>query len=167
MSKPNSTVMEETMKDNFPWTAETIASELDMPLSSFRVWKNKMEKDGKLKRPQVNSLFCIQDPESKNRLLYSAAYLDKLKEIRDGNVKRSRRSVESSMKHAILKIVIPIFDKNVADYIIRKFKDEKGLEEHLKNHIKDMALPVLSKLEELKRRHAEELEQALQETASL
>lgn len=157
------TVMEDALVNNYPWTTNTIAEELGMKLNYFRVWKAKIEKDKKIAAPAIGSLFCMQDPTSKNRLLYSDAYVDKLREIRGGTARRDRivQAAEMSMKNAVMKLTIPIFDKNIADIITKKFKTEAALQEHLKDYIKKMAVPALKRIEEIKARYERDLQAAM------
>lgn len=165
MGKKDVTTVGDAMAKKYPYTAEDIANQFEMNPDSFRVWKSKLEKSGKIAKPQIPSLFCIQDPESKNRLLYSEEYLKKIQELRAKTPRRVRGGKmeltrKASLKSAIMTILVPIHDENIVAYIKRKFKDEGGIEKHLRNHIKDLAVPALSKIEELKRRHAKELEDA-------
>lgn len=153
----------EALMKNFPWTIQGIADELDMPLSSFRVWKNKMEKDKKLPRPKVGSLLCQHDPSSKLILRFSDKYFDNIKELRDAAPKRNKREQVSkaSLEKAILKIMVPIFDPNVADILLKKFKDENGIQQYFKDQVRLLTGSVMSRLEEIKKRQREEIEQAL------
>lgn len=151
-------VISEAMINNFHLTSEDLAEELGMELSYFRVWKNKMEKAEKLVRPAVGSLLCIPDPQMGNRLLYSEAYLEKLKEVRGTNKIHKRKSaIENSLKNAVMKITVPLFDQNIVNIILTKFKDEEGIQTHLRDHLKDLAIPALNKLEEIKKRHEKEM----------
>ncbi len=143
--KKNTTIGS-AMVDKFPWTINSIAEELGMPIPSFRVWKQKMEKEDKIARPAVNSLLCIADPDYRNRLLYSDEYMNKLRELR-GNVRTHRKSSdvsESSLKHAKLQILVPIFDENVVKFLLKKYEDERGIQEYLKSHVIELVQPVMN-----------------------
>lgn len=170
MAKTDKTSMTDAIMQNYPWSTETLAEELDMNLPTFRVWKAKVEKEGKITKPAIGSLLCVQDPEFKHCLRYSDEYLEKLKIVRGNSATRRRRTggssngytgSTSSLKHAVIQINVPIFDKVIADLIMKKFGDVRGIEEHLKDHIRNIATPALTKLEELKRRHEEELQEIL------
>lgn len=162
-SSSKATAIGVAMSDKFPWTTDTLASELGMPVNSFRAWKIKAEKDGKIKKPAVGSLLCIVDPNQKGRHLYSDAYLDKLKAAR-GNVMRKAAPATSSMGLAKLKVTVPVFDEVVANFLLRKFSNEKGLEDHLRTYLIDLARPTLSKMEELRKRHEREMAELLETT---
>lgn len=159
--------MEAAFVDQYPYTTDHIANELHMEIGTFRVWKNKMESSGVLIRPKLGGHLCIQDPSSRNRILYSQEYVDRLKEVRERSPKRMRNKEEiyreSSLKNALMKITIPIFDPNIVSFIRNKFNDEAGLESHLKEHINNLAIPALSRIEELKKKHAQELEEMMRE----
>lgn len=158
-------VLADALVENYPWTSNTIAEELGMNLATFRVWKNKIEKEEKIKRPAAPSLLCIQDPESKNKLRYSDEYLGKLKEVRNKTPRRASRNgmthSTSDLKHALVKITVPIFDKTIADFVLKKFKDQRGVEEHLKDHLRALATPTLNKMEELKKRFEKEMQELM------
>lgn len=160
---PKKTVMTEAIEKSYSWTTESIAEDLGMKPAYFRVWKTKIEQDGKIAKPAIGSLLCIQDPDSGNRLLYSDAYVDKLRELRGKVNKRDRilATAEKSLKNAILKITVPVFDQNIADVLMRRFKTEEGIQEHFKDHIKDMAIPALKKIEAIKKKYEEEMRRAL------
>lgn len=158
MAQSDKTVVSNALASNFPWTTESMAEDLGMELSSFRVWKNKVEKENKLAKAKVGSLLCIQDPESMKRLRYSDSYYDKIKLLRGSVSKRQSRKVQSAMGHSIYTIHVPIFDKTVADFLMKKFKDERGIETHLRDHLRNLASPMLSKMEELKQKFEREME---------
>ncbi len=159
--------MQEAFVDQYPYTTDLIANELKMEIATFRVWKNKMETSGVLTRPKLGGHLCIQDPSSKNRILYSQEYVDRLKEVREKQPKRSKNKEEVykavSLKNALMRITVPIFDPNIASFVKKKFNDELGLENYLRDHINSIAIPTLSKIEELKRKHAQELEEAMKD----
>jgi len=157
--KQGATAMSTAMIEKFPWTSDTLAEELGMPVPSFRAWKMKAEQTGKIAKPARGSLLCIEDPEVKMRLRYSDAYLDKLKALR-GNVRKQEPNV-SAMQHAKLKVTIPVFDDQVAKFLVKKFKDEKGIEEYLKTHLLSLAKPALNKIEEIKKKYEAELAEAM------
>lgn len=161
MAKEDKTVMSAAMAEKFPWTTEGLAEELGMSVNTFRVWKNKMEKFKKLAKPAIPSMYCMKDPDSGLRLRYSDAYLDKLREARTDNKKRAKRDTSSAAHHAILKLNVLVFDQVVADYLLRKFKNSSGIEEHIKDYIKDLVSPTINKIAEIKRRHEEELRNAM------
>lgn len=152
--------------DAYPFTTDQIAHELKMEVPTFRVWKNKLETTGVLTRPKLGGHLCIQDPHSKNRILYSEEYVERLKEIRERmprRIKKEQAYRDGSMKNALMKVTIPIFDPNIMNFIKKKFNGEIGLETYLRDHINSIAFPVLNKIEELKKKHAKELEEALKE----
>lgn len=165
MAKKTTTVMEKAMSEKYPYTTEDLSRELRMKLNFFRVWKSKLESTKKIARPAVNSLLCIQDPTSKNRLLYSEEYLNRLQKLRDEMPRRNRDkdalAKVASLKTALMTVTVSIHDENVLSFVRSKFKDEAGLEKHLKDHIYDLAKPALSKIEELKKKHRQELEEAM------
>lgn len=154
-------IISAAMAENFPWTTESMAEELNMELSSFRVWKNKVEKENKIAKPKIGSLLCIQDPQSNKRIRYSDDYFAKIKELR-GNVKaRNSRKNQSALGHAIITVQVPIFDKTVASFLMRKFTDERGIETHLRDHLKSLATPMLGEIEKLKIEFDKKMEQLL------
>lgn len=159
--------IQEAFVDAYPFTTDQIAHELQMEVPTFRVWKNKLETSGVLTRPKIGSHLCIQDPHSRNRILYSEEYVNRLKEVRDKMPRRGKNKEhvykEASLKNALMKVIVPIFDPNIVSFITKKFKDEAGLENYLRSHINSIAVPVLSKIEELKRKHAQELEEMMAE----
>ncbi len=157
--------MRDALIDNYPWTIDAIAEELGMSTAYFRVWKIKIEKDSKIAKPAIGSLLCIQDPTSKNRLLFSDAYMDKLRELRGHTERRSRiiKSAEMSLKSAVMKLTVPIFDKNIADIIMKKFKDEAGIQKYLSNVLTKTAIPAMKRIEEIKKRYEEELALAMED----
>lgn len=159
--------IKEAFVDAYPFTTDQIAHELQMEVPTFRVWKNKLETSGVLTRPKLGGHLCIQDPHSKKRLLYSEEYVSRLKEIRERmpNKRRNKEIVykEASLKNALMKVTIPIFDPDIVTFIKKKFNGEMGLENYLRGHINSMAVPALSKIEELKKKHAQELEEAMQQ----
>lgn len=156
----NSTSMANAMVDKYPWTVNAIADDLRMPLPSFRVWKLKMEKEGKILKPAINSLLCIPDPESRNRLLYSDDYVSKLRELR-GQTRPKRTSDEMSLRNAKLKVLVPVYDENVAKFLLKKFGDEQGIQEYLKSHVIGLVKPVMNEIEELKREFERKMNELL------
>lgn len=156
----NTTVMSMAMADKFPWTAELMAEEFGMNLAYFRAWKQKAEKEGKVTKPAIGSLLCIKDPELATRLRYSDAYFDKLKVLR-GPILKKKEVNASALQHAKIKITVPVFDETVARFLLKKFADEKGIEEYLKTHLFELAKPALNKMDELKKRYEKEMAELL------
>lgn len=159
--------MASAFADQYPLTSDQIALELGMELATFRVWKNKLEASGILTKPKIGGHLCIQDPNSRNRILYSQEYLERLKEIRNRMPTRRKNKTglnkSLSLKNALMRVTVPIFDPNIVNVIKKKFNDESGLEDHLRDHINSIAFPALNKIEELKRKHAQELEDMLKD----
>lgn len=161
IGKDEISAMGEAIKNQFHWTTEDIAKELGMSIGAFRVWKQKAEKAKKVIKPAKGSLFCIVNPDKGNQLLYSDAYVEKLREVRGS--KPAKQIQVSSMAYAKLKLTVPVFDGTVAQFLLKKFKDQKGVEDYLKNHLIDISKPVLAKLEEAKRRYDQEVAELIGE----
>lgn len=154
--------LSDAMIENFPWTTETIVKELGMEISSFRTWKNKMEKEGKLTAPKVPSTLCINDPDAKNRKLYSDEYMKRLRALREGTAKRNKRGTSvSALKHSALTLQVPIFDKAIAELMLNKFGSKESAEAHLRDVVRDIASPALGQIEQLKQQFEESMARIL------
>lgn len=160
-TKVESTTMSRAMADKYPWTADSIAEEFGMPVASFRAWKMKLEKDGKIAKPAVKSLLCIPDPEIPKRFRYSDSYMQKLRALRGKVTPRRKEIAPSAMQHAKLKILVPVFDDTVAKFLLKKFGDERGLQNYLRNHLVEISKPAISKIEELRRKFEEDMAELL------
>lgn len=147
---------------NYPYTTEDLAKELGMSLGSFRVWKIKAEADGKIKKPAQPSHLCIQDPESKNRLLYSEKYFESLKALRSDVKTRAKKGTsQSALKHAVMIVKVPVFDEKIAELLNKKFGNESGIEKFLREKLTESVKSALGKIEELKKKHEQEMKEAL------
>lgn len=161
MAKDGNTITA-AMAKQFAWTTEELAEELGMNLNTFRVWKNKMEKEKKITKPAIPSMYCIKDPDNGLRLRYSDSYLAKLKEAREGSPRRAKRGSKNvGYQHAILKLNIPVFDEVVAEFLKNKFKDSEGIEKYLKDHLHQISAPAISRIDEIKRKFEEDMRNAL------
>jgi hypothetical protein len=146
--------------DNIPnedcYTIKDVADELGLSVMRSRqiidiVWRNNLipkliKKEGRT-------------------ILYSPDFMGKLKDMylsgKFGKA-RKRNDLDKSMeKNAQFVIKVPIYDKQVADILTKKLGGEREIQQYLRDKLDEVSKPALTKIEQLKQRHAQELQAAL------
>lgn len=95
--------------------------------------------------------------------LYTSEVVRKFKEMhaagRFGTPRKRDKSVVE--KDAVLVVKVPIYDKQVAEFLLRKFKTMEEIQKFLRIQLENTYRPAMKKLEELRGRHQRELEEAM------
>lgn len=98
--------------------------------------------------------------------LYPPQFVEQLKLAVDAGKlgKFNKRTSKSAMKYADLVIQVPIFDKEIAFMLRKKFKDEEGITKFLQNQAAESVKPIMAKKRELQERYENELQKLLHST---
>lgn len=91
--------------------------------------------------------------------LYSPEYVQMYEATR-----KPRKGLSKSAMHlAELKITVPVFDKDAAKFLLKKFGNESGIDKFLREKLMEVYKPVASKLKEIEDRYLREKEEVMAE----
>lgn len=145
---------------------DEVADQLDISPSGTYQSILKLTKEKKLPK---NPLFVGKRGK---KTVYSPQFLERLVALRGGKsptaataataATKPPKSVDS-VKHAVFLIQVPVFDQQVADLLAKKFGEntEAEVSKYLRDKLIEIVKPALSKIEELKFRHAAEMEEIM------
>lgn len=139
-------------------TKDEFADELGISKSGFNLQVHNKEWCKKKGVPYPGA----QHMQTRGRQnVYSPAYVDLIKKAKEGSARKTKGSSKSSMKHAVLKVTVPIFDQQIASLLQKKFPTESAMTKFLQEKLTETVKGSLSRIEELKRKHAQEMQEAL------
>jgi len=82
-----------------------------------------------------------------NKKLFSSKYMERIEKLREERGASEKGATKSALNRAVLKITVPVFEQETADFLLKKFGGEAGIDTFLREKLAEVYKPTLAKLQ--------------------